>query len=71
MVKNKYTRENAIKILLEAGVTEEWANEYLDRVPNLTDDKILGICGNPDGVKKIAEYRGELDSCDLSCLILD
>ena len=55
MAENKYTRENAIKILLEAGVTEEWANDFLDNPPSSTEDKIMGICGNPKGVKSLGE----------------
>lgn len=55
MNENKYTRENAINILLDAGVTEDWANEFLDSTPSLTDEKIMGICGNPKGVKSLGD----------------
>ena len=55
MKDKEISRERAIRILVEAGATEEWANDYLDNCPELTEDKILGICGNTEGVIKLGK----------------
>ena len=72
-VYDEVSREKAVEILIKAGATEEWANDYLDSCPALTEDKILGICANSKGVIGLGKsqgYKTEYDRGALSVLVI-